>query len=75
MLNTKCAPLAPQRWHPALKGCGWSPEPGRREHRPEVVHGHKPGDEYLRIAVRRHHPLVTRVRHALHLLAGWCPMR
>jgi hypothetical protein len=82
MLNTMFAPLAPRRWPAVSRGFGWSPEPpspgclrtGRQERQPEVVHGTKPGDVYLRLPVHRHHAWSRLLRYALHLLAGACPM-
>jgi hypothetical protein len=55
---------------------GWSPErPGGSGRQPvasraQVVHGHKPGDQYVRLVVHRHHRVTRAIRHALHLLLG-----
>jgi hypothetical protein len=73
MLNTRSAPIARLRWPPVTTGLRWWPDPtGHRP--PEIVHGQKPGDEYVRVSVHRRHCWRWPVRRVLHLVASACPM-
>ena len=46
--------IARLRWPPVTTGLRWWPDPtGHRP--PEIVHGQKPGDEYVRVSVHRRH--------------------
>lgn len=72
MLNTRVAPAVRMNWPPDTTGLHvW---PDRSHHGHEIVHGHKPGDEYMRVAIHRHHRWSRPIRHAAHVLAGFCPM-
>jgi hypothetical protein len=73
MLETRFVPTARLKWPAASTGLHWSPDARGRRY-PEVVHGPKPGDEYVRVSVHRHHRWSWPIRQGARLLAGLCPM-